>query len=131
MQASKRATPFLTPIRAACSGLMALLLVSLLGLAQSQVMASSAAAAGGAGISVARQADQVALLRITGKTRALEVRAGRALPVKFLNGDPGALAPAAHFLLIDRASPVQAVAAPAPLRLRQACANQPRAPPFA
>ena len=108
---------------------MALLLVSLIGLAQQQ--AASAATSGGAGISASRQGDQAALLRITGKAQALEVRAGRALPVKFLSGDAGALAPTAHSLLVDQASPVQAVAAPAAMPLRQASTNQPRAPPFA
>ncbi|MDX8537233.1 hypothetical protein RFM23_06310 [Mesorhizobium abyssinicae] len=124
-----RANSSLSAIRAACSGLMALLLVSLLGLAQQQAM--SAAASGGAGISVARQGDQVALLRITGKTQALEIRAGRALPVKFLSSGTGALAPATLALLVDQVSPIQAVAAPAAAHSRQASSNQPRAPPFA
>ncbi|WP_292104668.1 hypothetical protein [Mesorhizobium sp.] len=127
--ASTRARSSLSAIRAACSGLMALLLVSLLGLAQQQAI--GAAASGGAGISVARQGDQVALLRITGKTQALEIRAGRALPVKFLSGGTGALAPAVLALLVDQVSPIQAAAAPAAPHSRQASSNQPRAPPFA
>ena len=126
--ASTRARSSLSLIRAACSGLMALLLVSLIGLAQQQ--ASSAATSGG-GISASRQGDHAALLRITGKAQALEVRAGRALPVKFLGGDAGALAPTAHSLLVGQASPIQAVAAPAAVSSRQPSTNQPRAPPFA
>lgn len=129
--ASRRARSLLSPIRAACTGLIALLLVSLLGLAQSQVVASNAAVSGGAGISVTRQGDAVALLRVTGKTQALEVRAGRALPVKFVSGNPGTLAPSVDLLLADLASPVQPVAAPAVMLARQASANQPRAPPLA
>ncbi|TGS80958.1 hypothetical protein EN818_30750, partial [Mesorhizobium sp. M3A.F.Ca.ET.175.01.1.1] len=93
--------------------------------------AISAAASCGAGISVARQGDQVALLRITGKTQALEIRAGRALPVKFLGSANGALAPATLALLVDQVSPIQAAAAPAATSARQASTNQPRAPPAA
>ncbi|RVC73617.1 hypothetical protein EN745_32110 [Mesorhizobium sp. M4A.F.Ca.ET.022.05.2.1] len=98
-----------------------LLPVSLLGLAQQQAI--SAAASGGAGISLARQGDQVALPRITGKTQALELRAGRALPVQFLSSDAGALALAAHILLVDQNSPIQAAAAPAAISARQASTN--------
>ena len=131
MTAPRRARSLLSPIRAACTGLIALLLVSLLGLAQSQVVASNAAVSAGAGISVAPQGDAVALLRVTGKTQALEVRAGRALPVKFVSGNPGMLAPAVDLLLVDLASPTQSAAAPAIVPTRQAGANQPRAPPLA
>src|SRR5689334_9412313 len=72
LMASTRARSSLSLIRAACSGLMALLLVSLIGLAQQQ--AASAATSGGAGISASRQGDQAALPRIAGKAQALEVR---------------------------------------------------------
>jgi hypothetical protein len=75
--ASTRAKPFTSPIKAACSGLMALLLLSLLCLVQSDVTASASAVSGVANVSATRQGDAVALLPVTGKTKALELRAAR------------------------------------------------------
>ncbi|WP_145721805.1 hypothetical protein [Mesorhizobium tianshanense] len=106
---------------------MALLLLSLLCLVQSEATASTTAVSGGASISMARQGDAVALLR--GKTQALEIRTGRPIPIKFAGGNPGALPPEAAFLLLDQALPVSAVAASATVPAPQASANQPRAPP--
>jgi hypothetical protein len=126
--ASKRAT---SPITAACSGLIALLLLSLLCLVQADVTASATAASGGAGISAARQGDVAALLRITGKTHALEIRAGRPVPAKFVSGTPGALPPAAAFFLLDRLPAVQPAFASEFASQPRASANQPRAPPSA
>lgn len=122
--ASNRAT---SPIKAACSGLIALLLLSLLCLVQ----ADATAASGGAGISAARQGDVAALLRITGKTHALEIRTARPVPIKFVSGTSGALAPEAAFLLLDRAPAVQVAFASAFVAPTRASANQPRAPPSA
>lgn len=127
MMASKRARPFISPIRAACSGLMALLLLSLLCLVQSEATASAAAASGGAGITTARQGDAVMLPR--GKAQALEVRIGQPLPIKFVTGNPGALPPEYAFFLLNPASPVRAWAVHAFVPAPQASANQPRAPP--
>lgn len=127
--ASKRANPFTSSIRAACSGLMALLLLSLLCLGQSEATASATAASGGADISAARQGDVAALLRITGKTHALEIRTARPVPIKFVSGTSGALAPEAAFLLLDRTPAVQVAVASAFVAPTRASANQPRAPP--
>jgi hypothetical protein len=126
--ASKCAT---SPIKAACSGLIALLLLSLLCLVQADVTASATAASGDAGISAARQGDVAALLRIAGKTNALEIRTGRPVPTKFVSGNLGALLPAAAFLLLDRLPAVQPAFASAFVSQPRASANQPRAPPSA
>ena len=129
--ASKRANPFTSSIRAACSGLMALLLLSLLCLGQSEATASATAASAGAGISAARQGDVAALLRITGKTQALEIRTARPVPIKFVGGTSGALAPQVALLLLDRVAAIQAPIASAFVAPTRASANQPRAPPSA
>ena len=129
--ASKRANPFTSSIRAACSGLMALLLLSLLCLGQSEATASATAASGGGGVSMARQGDVAALLRVTGKTHALEIRSSRPVPAKFVSGTPGALPPQAAFLLLDRLAAVQPGFASAFVSRPRASANQPRAPPSA
>lgn len=110
---------------------MALLLLSLLCLGQSEATASATAVSGGAGISAARQGDVAALLRITGKTQALEIRTARPVPIKFVGGTPGALPPAAAFLLLDRLPTVQPAFASAFVSQPRASANQPRAPPSA
>ncbi|CAN7458046.1 hypothetical protein [Mesorhizobium sp. LjNodule214] len=127
--ASKRATSFLSPIRAACSGLMALLLLSLLCLAQLEATASTKIVSGGAGISVARQGDAVALLRITGKMKAAEIRAARPLPTKFVGGDANTLRPEAGFLPLDQVSSVWALVVSLSVPAPRTRANQPRAPP--
>jgi hypothetical protein len=127
--ASKRATSFLSPIRAACSGLMALLLLSLLCLAQSDATASTKVASGGDGISVARQGEAVALLRVTGKMKAAEIRAARPLPAKFVGGDANTLRPEAWFLPLDQLSSAWAVLVSAFVPAPRKRANQPRAPP--
>ncbi|PDQ21811.1 hypothetical protein CN311_07120 [Mesorhizobium sanjuanii] len=106
---------------------MALLLLSLLCMVQSEVAASATAASVGGGIITARQDDAVAPLR--DKAQPLEIRSGRLLPIKFVSGNPGALAPESAFFLFNQVSAVQAstvyVFVPAP----QASANQLRAPP--
>jgi hypothetical protein len=129
--ASKRARSFTSPIKAACSGLIALLLLSLLCLVQSDVTTSTAATSGGAGVSMVRQGDVAALLSITGKTQGLEIRTGRPVPTKFVSGNPGVLPSEAAFLLVDQVSWVQAAALSATLHAPQASTNQPRAPPSA
>ncbi|CCV14272.1 hypothetical protein [Mesorhizobium sp. STM 4661] len=106
---------------------MALLLLSLLCLVQSEATASATAASGGAGITTARQGDAVALPR--GKAQPLEIRSGRLLPIKFVSGNPGALPPESAFFLLNRVSPVRASGVYAFVTAPQASANQPRAPP--
>ncbi|PTE11730.1 hypothetical protein C9427_04945 [Mesorhizobium helmanticense] len=106
---------------------MALLLLSLLCMVQSEVAASTAAASGGGGIITARQDDAVAPLR--GKAQPLEIRSGRLLPIKFVSGNPGALVPESAFFRLNWGSPVRVSAVYAFVSAPQASAHQPRAPP--
>ena len=129
--AFKRAKPVMTPIRATCSGLMALLLLSLLCLFQAEATASATANLGGPSISTARQGDAVALLRVTAKAQGLEIRAGRPVPAKAVSGNAATIAPTTGFFLLDQALPVLAAAPSAFVPARRVHANQPRAPPSA
>ncbi|MDX8482258.1 hypothetical protein RFN28_27935 [Mesorhizobium sp. VK24D] len=131
MTASQRARSRLAPVRTACSALIALLVLALVGFAQAEVSASTAAVSGGAGISVTRQGETLALPRAIGKAQAVEVRAGRPLPAKVGSGDPGFLAPACDFLIVGQAWPAQASIAPVFVAAPLSHANQPRAPPAA
>lgn len=129
LTASERARSKLLPVRSACSALMALLVLALVGFAQAEISASTATASGGAGISATRQGETLALLRITGKAQAVEVRAGRPLPIKLVSGNPGALHPAGDFLVAGQALPAQPSIVPAFAAAPLSLANQPRAPP--
>ncbi len=129
--AFKRANPVMTPIRASCSGLMALLLLALLSLFQAEATVSVTANLGGPSISTARQGDAVALLRVTAKAHGLEIRAGRPVPAKAVSGNAAAIAPVTGFFLLDQALPVLASAPSAFISVPRAHANQPRAPPSA
>ncbi|MDX8469608.1 hypothetical protein RFM26_28325 [Mesorhizobium sp. VK23B] len=131
MTASERARLTLQPVRTACSALMALLVLALVGFAQAEVSASTAAASGGAGISAARQGETLALLRVTGKAQAVEARAGRPLPIKLVSGNPGALALVPGFVVAGKALSAQARIAPVLVAAPRSHANQPRAPPTA
>lgn len=131
LRAPERERSMLQPIRTACAGLMALLMLALLSFAQAEVAASTASISGGAGISAARQGDTIALLRTTGKAHALEVRVGRPLPIKFVSGNPGALAPTSDFLIVGHALLAETGAAPVFTTAPVPHANQPRAPPAA
>lgn len=106
---------------------MALLLLSLLCLVQSEATASATAASGGASITAARQGDAVVLRR--GNAQPHEIRCVRPLPIKFVSGNPGALPPESAFFLLNRVSPIRASAVHAFVPAPQASANQPRAPP--
>jgi hypothetical protein len=121
----------LLPVRTAFAGLMALLMLALLGFAQAEISASAVSLPGGSSISAARQGDTIALLRTTGKAQALEVRAGRPLPIKLVGGNPGALAPASDFLIIGQALPAEMGVAPVRGSATASRTNQPRAPPAA
>jgi hypothetical protein len=127
--AFKRAKPVMTPIRATCSGLMALLLLALLGLFQAEATASATANLRGPSISTARQGDAIALLRVTAKAQGLEIRAGRPVPAKAVSGNATAIAPVTGFFLLDQALPVLAAAPSAFVSAPRVHANQPRAPP--
>jgi hypothetical protein len=117
------------PVRTAFAGLMALLMLALLGFAQAGISASAVSLSGGSSISAARQGDTVALLRTTGKAQALEVRASRPLPIKLVSGHPGALAPTSDFLIIGQALPAETGGTPAAGAATPSRTNQPRAPP--
>ncbi|WP_245468088.1 MULTISPECIES: hypothetical protein [unclassified Mesorhizobium] len=131
MTALERARSTLLPVRTACSALMALLVLALVGFTQAEVSASIAAASGGAGISAKRQGETLALPRVTAKAQAVEARAGRPLPMKLVSGNPGALASVADFLVAGQALPAQAHIAPVLAAAPFSHANQPRAPPAA
>jgi len=131
LTASERATSTALPIRTAWAALMALLMLALLGIAQAEVSASTVAASGGPGVSVARQGDAVALLRPTGKAHAVEVRAGRPLPIKLPGGHSGAFSSASDFLVVGLALPAEPDGVPALAAALRSSANQPRAPPAA
>ena len=121
----------LLPVRTAFAGLMALLMLALLGFAQAGISASAVSLQGGSSISAARQGDTIALLRTSGKAQALEVRASRPLPVKLVSGNPGALVPAAEFLVIGQALTAEIGVTPWARTATPSRANQPRAPPAA
>ncbi|CDX39779.1 conserved exported hypothetical protein [Mesorhizobium sp. ORS 3359] len=129
MTAPERERSKLLPVRTAFAGLMALLMLALLGFAQAGISASAVSLQGGSSISAARQGDTIALLRTSGKTQALEVRASRPLPVKLVSGNPGALAPAADFLIIGQGLPAEMGVTPAAGTATPSRTNQPRAPP--
>ncbi len=121
----------LLPVRTAFAGLMALLMLALLSFAQAGISASAVSLSGGSSISAARQGDTVALLRTTGKAQALEVRAGRPLPIKLVSGHPGALAPTSDVLVIGHALPAEMGVTPVSGTATPSRTNQPRAPPAA
>ncbi|MDX8451468.1 hypothetical protein RFM98_01730 [Mesorhizobium sp. VK9D] len=131
MTAPERERSTLLPVRTACAGLMALLMLALLSFAQAGISASAVSLSGGSSISAARHGDTIALLRTTGKAQALEVRASRPLPVKLVSGNPGAFAHASDFLIIGQALPAEIVVAPASGSATASRTNQPRAPPAA
>ncbi|RWL97217.1 MAG: hypothetical protein EOR68_17315 [Mesorhizobium sp.] len=121
----------LLPVRTAFAGLMALLMLALLGFAQAEISASPVSFQGGSSMSAAREGDMIALLRTSGKAQALEVRASRPLPIKLVSGNLGALAPAADFLNIGQVLPAEMGVTPAAATATPSRTNQPRAPPAA
>ena len=129
MTAPERERSTLLPVRTAFAGLMALLMLALLGFAQAEISASSVSLQGGSSISAARQGDAIAVLRTTGKAQALEVRASRPLPIKLVSGNPGALAPASNFLVIAQVLPAEMGITPVSASATASRTNQPRAPP--
>jgi hypothetical protein len=131
LTAPERERSKLLPVRTAFAGLMALLMLALLGFAQAGISASAVSLQGGSSISAARQGDAIALLRTSGKAQALEVRASRPLPVKLVGGNPGVLAPAADFLVIGQVLPSEMGVTPLSASATGSRANQPRAPPAA
>ncbi|UVK45706.1 hypothetical protein BPNPMPFG_001267 [Mesorhizobium sp. AR07] len=118
------------PLTAACSCLMGMVLLAMLCLGRPDVPAFANPAQAGASVGLERSGEVAALLRVTGKAPALEVRAGRPVLTKFASGHPGLPVPEAVFLRFDRASPSTFVAGHGTVSAPKANAHQPRAPPF-
>jgi hypothetical protein len=108
---------------------MGLMLLALLCLGQPGAPVFSDAGTGGPSISLGQHGEAAALLRVTGKVQALEVRTGRPAFAKFASGNPALPPPEAIFPLLDRTSPVEPFAAFVAVSASRANANQPRAPP--
>ncbi|MBB6410901.1 hypothetical protein [Mesorhizobium sangaii] len=127
--AAKRTRLFDAPLTTACSCLMGMVLLAMLCLGRPDAPAFADAASGRASIGLERSAEAAALLRVTGKAHALEVRAGRPAVVKFACGHPVLPVVDAVFSWLERTSPKAAVsgyeAPPSP----RANTHQPRAPP--
>ncbi|WP_421912775.1 hypothetical protein [Mesorhizobium sp.] len=125
----KRIRSFDTPMTAACSCLVGLLLFALLCLGQPGAPRFSGAGSDGPSLSLERSGEAAALLRVAGKVQALEVRSGRPVFAKFAGGNPALLSPAPDFLLLDRTSLVDRLVVPAVSTVPRSNANRPRAPP--
>lgn len=113
----------------ACSCLVSLVLLAMLCLGRPDLPAFARAAQGGASVGVERSGEVAALLRVAGKTQALEVRATRPVLPKFAGGHPALPAPQTVFLRFDRTSTAMIVAGYRAVSAPGATTNQPRAPP--
>ena len=112
---------------AACSCLVGLVLLVLLCLGQPGAPTFAGADTGGP--SLEQHGEAAALLRVTGKVQAVEVRTGRPVFAKFASGNPALLPPEPQFLLLDRTSLVERFTARAAVAVPRSNANRPRAPP--
>lgn len=108
---------------------MGMVLLAMLCLGRPDVPAFADAAPGGASVGVERSGEVAALLRLTGKAQALEVRAVRPALVKFAGSHPALPVPDAVFLWVERASPRAVVSGYGAASVARASTNQPRAPP--
>lgn len=117
------------PLTAACSYLMGMVLLAMLCLGQPAVPALPDSAPNGASVGVEWSGQVAALLRVTGKAQALEVRAVRPALVKFAGGHPALPVPDAVFLWIERTPPGAVVSGYGAASAPRAGTNQPRAPP--
>ncbi|MFD2056455.1 hypothetical protein ACFSQT_26275 [Mesorhizobium calcicola] len=117
------------PLTAACSSLMGLVLLAMLCLGRPDVPAFADTAQGGASVGLERSGEAAALLRVTGKAQALEVRAVRPALVKFASGHPALPILDAVFLWVERTSPKAVVSGYGAASDPRANAHQPRAPP--
>jgi hypothetical protein len=98
-------------------------------LGRPDVPAFADAASGGASIGLERSGEAAALLRVTGKAQALEVRAVRPALVKFAGGHPALPVPDAVFLWVERTPAGAVVSGYGAASVPRASTNQPRAPP--
>ena len=108
---------------------MGLVLLAMLCLGRPDVPAFADPAQGGASVGLERSGEVAALLRVTNKAQALEVRTARPVLAKFAGGHPALPAPQAVFLWFAPTSPAMAVAGHGPVSASSASTNQPRAPP--
>lgn len=127
----KRARSLEAPLTAACSCLMGVVLLAMLCLGRPDVPVFADPAQASASVGFERSGEVAALLRITNKTQALEVRAARPLLAKFAGGHPALPVPQAVFLWLAPTLPVVAVAGHGPFFAARASTNQARAPPSA
>lgn len=107
---------------------MGLLLLAMLCLGRPDVPAF-ADPAQGASVGLERSGEVAALLRVTNKAQALEVRTARPVLAKFAGGHPALPAPQAVFLWLAPMSPAGVVAGSGTVSAPGASTNQPRAPP--
>jgi hypothetical protein len=129
--ALKRARSLEAPLTAACSCLMGLVLLAMLCLGRPDVPTFADPAQGSASVGVERSGEAAALLRVTNKAQAVEVRTARPLLAKFAGGHPALPAPETVFLWLAPTSPAVVVAGHGTVSAPCTSTNQPRAPPFA
>ncbi|TJX72580.1 MAG: hypothetical protein E5W21_06450 [Mesorhizobium sp.] len=86
-------------------------------------------AQGGASVGLERSGEVAALLRVTNKAQALEVRGTRPVLAKFAGGHPALPVPQAVFHRFAPTSPEMFVAGHGPVCAPRVSTNQPRAPP--
>ena len=127
--AAKRSRLLEAPLTAACSCLMGMVLLAMLCLGRPDVPAFAGGAQGGASVGLERSGEVAALLRVSGKAQALEVRAVRPALVKFAGGHPALPAPDVVFPGVERTPPGAVVSSYGATSAPRAGTNQPRAPP--
>ena len=127
----KRALPLEASLTAACPCLMGLVLLAMLCLGRPDLPTFADPAQAGASVGLERSGEVAALLRVTNKAQALEVRAARPVMAKFAGFHPALPAPQAVFLWLGRISPTASVAGSGAVSTLSASTNQPRAPPSA
>ncbi|RUX00758.1 MAG: hypothetical protein EOS71_01845 [Mesorhizobium sp.] len=118
-----------SPLTAACSCLMGLVLLAMLCLGRPDTPISWDAAQGGASVGLERSGEVAALLRVANKAQALEVRGARPVLAKFAGGHPALPVPQAVFRRPAPTSPEMFVAGHGPVSAPRVSTNQPRAPP--
>lgn len=127
--AAKRTRLLEAPLTTACSCLMGMVLLAMLCLGRPDVPAFADAGSGGASIGLERSGEVAALLRVTGKAQALEVRAAQPALVKFASGHAALPVLDAVFLWLERTSPKAVISGYGAPSGPRANAHQPRGPP--
>ncbi|MER9840570.1 hypothetical protein NKJ59_04870 [Mesorhizobium australicum] len=127
--ATRRFKSLEEPLTPACSCLMGLVLLAMLCLGRPHTPISWDRAQGGASIGLERSGEVAALLRVTSKAQALEVRGARPVIAKFAGGHPTLSVPQAVFRRLAPTSREMSVAGRGPVSAPRVSTNQPRAPP--